>query len=75
MQSGDGQQVCQAGVREPTAEARGKFVTFGEQQGPGSRVDKIGDAVSLGGGKFVVLERDSSVGPDAKKLVFEVKNK
>ncbi|XCF06294.1 esterase-like activity of phytase family protein [Tamlana crocina] len=39
-----------------------------------SRVDKIGDAVYTGNGKFLVIERDSE-GPDAdygKKYVFEI---
>jgi phosphodiesterase/alkaline phosphatase D-like protein len=35
-------------------------------------VDKIGDAVYQGKGKFLVNERDSAVGPQADKLVFEV---
>ncbi|MEL6256489.1 MAG: esterase-like activity of phytase family protein, partial [Bacteroidota bacterium] len=39
-----------------------------------SRVDKIGDAVYVGGGKFWVLERDSSTPTDkgGKKFVFEI---
>lgn len=39
-----------------------------------SRVDKIGDAVYAGNGKFLVLERDSEVGdnPLGKKYVFEI---
>ena len=39
------------------------------------RVDKIGDAVYVGGGKFLVLERDSSdpnVERRGKKFVFEI---
>lgn len=39
-----------------------------------SRVDKIGDAVYKGNGKFLVIERDSN-GPDAtygKKYIFEI---
>ncbi|AOW21831.1 hypothetical protein LPB138_14570 [Urechidicola croceus] len=39
-----------------------------------SRVDKIGDAVYTGNGKFLVLERDSS-GPtntEGKKYIFEI---
>lgn len=39
-----------------------------------SRVDKIGDAVYKGNGKFLVIERDSE-GPDAfegKKYIFEI---
>ncbi|WNJ19302.1 choice-of-anchor I family protein [Pontibacter sp. G13] len=39
-----------------------------------SRVDKIGDAVYAGNGKFYVLERDSSTPdqPEGKKYVFEI---
>ena len=40
-----------------------------------SRVDKIGDAVYVGNGKFMVLERDSSTPDDGntgKKYVFEI---
>jgi DNA-binding beta-propeller fold protein YncE len=39
---------------------------------PGGRVDKIGDAVYAGNGKFYVNERDSEVGADAKKPIFEI---
>ncbi|WP_081942702.1 choice-of-anchor I family protein [Myxosarcina sp. GI1] len=35
-------------------------------------VDKIGDAVYAGDGKFYVIERDSGTDPDSKKFVFEV---
>ena len=38
----------------------------------GGRVDKIGDAVYVGDGKFQVIERDSVVGADAKKFIFEI---
>lgn len=34
--------------------------------------DKIGDAVSLGAGKFFVLERDDATGLSARKYVFEI---
>ncbi|GAA5225310.1 choice-of-anchor I domain-containing protein [Membranihabitans marinus] len=39
-----------------------------------SRVDKIGDAVYKGEGKFLVVERDSEVGnnPHGKKYIFEI---
>ncbi len=39
---------------------------------PGGRVDKIGDAVYAGDGKFFVIERDSEFGAEAKKFVFEI---
>jgi len=34
--------------------------------------DKIGDAVSLGNGKFYVVERDDATGLRARKYVFEI---
>ncbi len=37
-----------------------------------SKVDKIGDAVYAGDGKFFVIERDSSVDAAGKKFIFEV---
>ena len=37
-----------------------------------SKVDKIGDAVYAGDGKFFVIERDSSLEDSAKKLIFEI---
>ena len=38
----------------------------------GGRVDKIGDAVYAGDGKFFVIERDSAVGETAKKFIFDI---
>ena len=38
----------------------------------GNTVDKIGDAVYSGDGKFFVLERDSSLEPTSQKFVFEL---
>jgi len=37
-----------------------------------ARTDKIGDAVSLGNGKFLVVERDDRSGLDANKLIYEI---
>lgn len=37
-----------------------------------SKVDKIGDAVYAGDGKFFVIERDSSLEDSAKKFIFEI---
>ncbi len=37
-----------------------------------ARTDKIGDATALGGGRFMVIERDDRVGYDANKLLFEI---
>lgn len=38
---------------------------------PGGRVDKIGDAIYAGDGQFYVIERDSEVGADANKFIFD----
>lgn len=56
-------------VDPATGEAVGEYVYFLEGS-PG--VDKIGDAVYAGDGKFYVIERDSGVGSDAEKFIFEV---
>lgn len=37
-----------------------------------ARTDKIGDAVSLGSGKFLVVERDDRAGADSNKLLYEI---
>lgn len=34
--------------------------------------DKIGDACSLGNGRFMVIERDDATGPSARKYIFEM---
>ena len=36
----------------------------------GAPVDKIGDAVSLGDGEFLVVERDDAFGPHAQKYIY-----
>ncbi|HYH65823.1 MAG TPA: esterase-like activity of phytase family protein, partial [Urbifossiella sp.] len=37
-----------------------------------AKTDKLGDAVALGGGKFLVLERDDRTGADSNKLVYQI---
>lgn len=37
-----------------------------------ARTDKIGDAVALGNGKFLVVERDDRSGTNANKLLYEI---
>ena len=37
-----------------------------------ARTDKIGDAASLGNGRFAVIERDDRLGLDANKLIYEI---
>ncbi len=56
-------------VDPATGEAVGEYVYF-LAGSPG--VDKIGDAVYAGDGKFYVIERDSATGRDAQKFIFEV---
>ena len=56
-------------VDPTTGEAVGEYVYFLEGS-PG--VDKIGDAVYIGDGKFNVIERDSGTDADSEKFIFEV---
>lgn len=56
-------------VDPTTGEAVGEYVYFLEGS-PG--VDKIGDAVYVGDGKFNVIERDSGTDADSEKFIFEV---
>ncbi len=56
-------------VDPATGEAVGEYVYFLEGS-PG--VDKIGDAVYVGDGKFNVIERDSGTDADSEKFIFEV---
>lgn len=37
-----------------------------------AKTDKIGDAVSLGNGKFLIVERDDRSGSDSNKLIYEI---
>jgi hypothetical protein len=37
-----------------------------------ARTDKLGDAVALGNGRFMVIERDDRLGFDANKLIYEI---
>jgi uncharacterized repeat protein (TIGR01451 family) len=37
-----------------------------------ARTDKIGDAVALGNGRFLVVERDDRTGADGNKLLYEI---
>lgn len=37
-----------------------------------AKVDKIGDAIYVGDGKFVVIERDSSTTPVGKKYIYQI---
>ncbi len=50
----------------------GQFVYLLNNDLYDTNVDKIGDAVWLGGNKFGVIQRDSGLGLNANKLVFEI---
>lgn len=52
-----------------SGEPVGEYVYFLEGS---SGVDKIGDAVYAGDGKFKVIERDSGTDADSEKFIFEV---
>ncbi|MEM9274619.1 MAG: esterase-like activity of phytase family protein [Cyanobacteria bacterium P01_F01_bin.143] len=52
-----------------TGQPTGEYVYFLEGS---AGVDKIGDAVYVGDGKFQVIERDSGTDTDSKKFIFEV---
>jgi hypothetical protein len=56
-------------VDPTTGEAVGEYVYFLEGS---PEVDKIGDAVYAGDGKFYVIERDSGTDSEAEKFIFEV---
>lgn len=51
-----------------TGQTVGQYVYLIEGNGS----DKIGDAVALGNGEFLVLERDDATGPAALKKVFRI---
>ena len=38
-------------------------------------IDKIGDAVSIGNGKFLVVEQNSGTGPQAFRRIFEIQTR
>ncbi|MEO0969178.1 MAG: esterase-like activity of phytase family protein, partial [Cyanobacteria bacterium J06639_18] len=62
------------GINPATGEPVAEYVYLLEDSAvrSGGRVDKIGDAVYVGDGKFQVIERDSEVGENAKKFIFEI---
>ena len=53
-----------------TATTTGEYLYIQEDMGGGS--DKIGDAISLGNGEFLVTERDSGFGPESQKKIFRI---
>ena len=62
------------GINPNTGEPVAEYVYVLEKPdiGTGPVVDKIGDAVYAGDGKFFVAERDSSFDPTGKKFIFEI---
>ncbi len=62
------------GINPTTGEPVSEYVYLLEDPAvrSGGRVDKIGDATYVGDGKFQVIERDSAVGANAKKFIFEI---
>ena len=71
--AGDSSSVIRMiGVDPATGEPVAEYVYLLQKPDVGGNVDKIGDAVYAGDGKFFVMERDSSLDPTAQKFVFEV---
>ncbi len=60
------------GIDPTNGEPVSEYVYLLQKPANGSNVDKIGDAVYLGDGKFAVMERDSSLSETGQKFVFEV---
>jgi phosphodiesterase/alkaline phosphatase D-like protein/DNA-binding beta-propeller fold protein YncE len=60
------------GIDPATGEPLAEYVYLLQKPDVGNNVDKIGDAVYAGNGKFFVMERDSAVDVTAQKFVFEV---
>jgi hypothetical protein len=60
------------GIDPATGEPVAEYVYLLQKPDVGNNVDKIGDAVYAGDGKFYVMERDSAVEVTGQKFVFEV---
>ncbi|MEM9091790.1 MAG: esterase-like activity of phytase family protein [Cyanobacteria bacterium P01_F01_bin.53] len=71
--AGDASSVIRVlGIDPATGEPVAEYVYLLQDPEVGNNVDKIGDAVFAGDGKFFVLERDSALSEDGQKFVFEV---
>jgi len=68
--SGESQTIRILEFDTETATTTGEYLYIQEDMGGGS--DKIGDAVSLGNGEFLVIERDSGFGPESQKKIFRI---
>lgn len=60
------------GINPSTGVPVAEYVYLLQKPQVGDNVDKIGDAVYAGNGKFFVMERDSSLEATAQKFIFEV---
>jgi len=63
--SGESQTIRILEFDTETATTTGEYLYIQEDMGDGS--DKIGDAVFLGNGEFLVTERDSGFGPESRQ--------
>ena len=71
--AGDASSIVRMlGIDPATGEPVAEYVYLLQKPDVGNNVDKIGDAVYAGDGKFFVMERDSSLDSTAQKFVFEV---
>ncbi|NJL46123.1 MAG: multifunctional hydrolase/phosphatase/nucleotidase, partial [Leptolyngbyaceae cyanobacterium SM2_3_12] len=71
--AGDASSVIRmVGIDPATGEPVAEYVYLLQKPEVGNNVDKIGDAVYAGDGKFFVMERDSALDPTAQKFIFEV---
>ncbi len=61
-------------IESTTGAVTGEFVYVMRDTTAGgtAKTDKIGDAVALGNGKFLVVERDDRTGADSNKLIYEI---
>jgi len=64
--------VRMIGINPSTGLPVAEYVYLLQKPEVGDNVDKIGDAVYAGNGKFFVMERDSSLEATAQKFIFEV---
>lgn len=60
------------GIDPATGNPVSEYVYLLQKPDVGGNVDKIGDAVYAGDGKFYVMERDSGLDPTSQKFLFEV---
>lgn len=71
--SGDASSVIRMiGIDPTTGVPVAEYVYLLQKPDVGSNVDKIGDAVFAGDGKFFVIERDSDLSSTGQQFVFEI---